>query len=124
MATRVFIVDDDPAIVGALKAVLEMGGVEIAGYVYDGGDALSRFKEISPPPDVVIMDYWLPVMNGIDVMAEIIRAAPSVRVLFVSADTAARNAAIAAGAAGFLPKPFGIAELLAAVQNLAKGQAD
>jgi two-component system chemotaxis response regulator CheY len=119
MTKRVFIVDDEETMIEALQEMLRRGGFEVAGAAHDGDEAIRSYAAISPPPDVVIMDFRLPVKNGIEVMAEILKVDPRARVLFVSADMTARRPAIEAGAAGFFVKPFGMAELMAKIRALA-----
>jgi len=122
---RVFIVDDERMMVEAFREILKKEGIEVAGWSYDGEEAAQTYAALSPRPEIIIMDHRLPIKNGIEVMTDILRLEPSARVLFVSADVMARSQAIAAGASGFIIKPFKIAELLAGIRRMGmKGDAD
>ena len=123
MSARIFIVDDERTVVESLREILVMSGFDILGWAYDGEEAVRKYASFIPPPDIVIMDYRLPARNGVEVMAEILKLDPSARVLFVSADMNARSSALAGGAVGFIPKPFGMREFLATVQTLARKDA-
>lgn len=121
MGKRVFIVEDDKAIIEVYITILRMTGFEVVGWAHSGEEALRKFSSMKSWPDVVIMDQRLPLKNGIDTMREMRKMAPSVRVVFVSADMSARGPAMAAGASGFVQKPFGMRELIAALEKEGAG---
>jgi DNA-binding NarL/FixJ family response regulator len=76
------------------------------------------------PCDLVVLDYNMPGMNGFQGLAEILRAQPGVPVAILSG-TASRDvaeAALRAGAKGFLPKTLGAKALVAAMRLIAGGE--
>lgn len=117
MRERMFIVDDEPAIVALCEIILERNGFVVAGSALDGEEAVSRFKALSEPVDMVLLDYRMPKKDGIEVMGELLNIDPTLKILFISADTHARNRAMESGASGFLAKPFGISELVGAIMR-------
>jgi CheY-like chemotaxis protein len=61
--TRVLIVDDDRVGSAALADLLEEDGYEVARAA-NGREALDRLNDRGPLPSVILLDLWMPVMNG------------------------------------------------------------
>jgi two-component system, OmpR family, KDP operon response regulator KdpE len=110
---QVLVVEDERAI----RQVLRLN-LAARGYLVDtavtGSSALDLVQRRRP--DLVILDLGLPDMDGLEVIARV-RGFSAAPILVISArDTpAAQAAAIAAGASGFLLKPFGIEDFVARV---------
>ena len=62
---RILIVDDEKNIVSSLISILSDEGYEVS-LAGDGGEALELIQK--DPPDLVILDIWLPGMDGIEVL--------------------------------------------------------
>ncbi len=111
---RVLVVDDDPAIVEMLVELLERDGrfeVKTATSGYDAGILTHDFR-----PDVVVLDYKLPDING-NVVCKTIRSNPMfehIKIILISgvADPDEVQELMAAGADDFLRKPFQIDALI------------
>jgi DNA-binding NarL/FixJ family response regulator len=101
---RVLLADDDDALRGTIKRVLEGRGMEVVGEAVNGADAVEMAKHISC--DVVVTDLRMPVMDGIEAVRQITALAspPVVIVLSAYADPSLKEEARVAGAAGFLQK--------------------
>jgi two-component system response regulator NreC len=81
--TRILIVDDSVSVRGQLRKVVERNpDWEVCGEAGDGREAINRVLDGSP--DLVLLDYRLPVMNGLQVGREISRLVPTVRILLCS----------------------------------------
>jgi two-component system chemotaxis response regulator CheY len=104
--TSVFIVDDDELIHKVLDRLLVAAGFRISAHAFNGAEAVEKFVRMNPKPDIILMDHRMPVTSGVDATREILRLAPSTRVLFVSADETVKGEALAAGAVDFLTKPI------------------
>lgn len=118
---KVLIVDDSLFMRAAIKKTLDKDGrFEIIGQAKDGKDGVDKVESLSP--DVVTMDFNMPVMNGAQAVREIMKSKPTPVIMF-SAHTkqGARETfeALAAGAIDFVTKPSG--EVSA---NLAEIEAD
>jgi CheY-like chemotaxis protein len=113
---RVLVVDDDAAVRGAVRALLEGAGFAVAEAA-DGGAALRALR--GDPADAVLSDLYMPGRDGLELIRELARAAPRVRVVAMSGGPAAGDMLRAArflGAAEILAKPFDRAALLAALR--------
>jgi two-component system, OmpR family, KDP operon response regulator KdpE len=110
---RILVVDDDPAMVGAITALVGTEGHQVIT-AYDGLTAVKRFREEAP--DLVLLDLAMPGPDGFTVAGQI-RAAGSAPILVVSGESAeaAKVKALGIGADDYLVKPFGTAELLARI---------
>jgi two-component system response regulator MprA len=114
---RVLVVDDDPAVSGALNRALRLEGYEVS-LAADGPPAL---EEIAiRPPDAVILDIGLPTIDGLDVCRRLRAADNDTPVLMLTARDAIndRVQGLDAGADDYLVKPFALAELLARLRAL------
>jgi len=114
---RVLIVDDDPAVSGALHRALRLEGYEVS-LADDGPKAL---EEIAiRPPDAVVLDLGLPTIDGLDVCRRLRAAGDDTPVLMLTARDAIndRVQGLDAGADDYLVKPFALAELLARLRAL------
>ena len=89
---------------GVRMALSKEGDIEVVGEADDGEDALYQIKSLSP--DVVIVDYKLPHLDGPDLTREIKRHWPTISVILLSSyeDDEQLFHAIQAGAAGYLVK--------------------
>ncbi|GLR68963.1 DNA-binding response regulator [Acidocella aquatica] len=115
----ILIVEDEAALVTLLRYNLEKQGfrVEDAG---DGGEALTRIAET--PPDLVLLDWMLPTMSGIEVCRQI-RRRPATRTLPVIMLTARAEEQDAVrgldtGADDYITKPFSTEALIARIRAL------
>ncbi len=116
---RVLIVDDEKNIVSSLQEILNDEGYEIAT-AEDGLDALEMVQ--SEPPDLVLLDIWIPGMDGIEVLQAIKTYHPEIEVLVMSGhgtiDTAVKATKL--GAYDFIEKPFSLNQLVLSVERALK----
>lgn len=116
---RVLIVDDETNIVSSLHGILEDEGYQI-DTADDGLDALEQVQ--SDPPDLVLLDIWLPGMDGIEVLKTIKTYHPEIEVLIMSGhgtiDTAVKATKL--GAFDFIEKPFSLDQLVQSVEKALK----
>ena len=108
---RVLLVDDDPALVRALRIALGARGYDVV-VATTGTDAVAQVALAQP--DAVVLDLGLPDIDGIDVCRQV-RQWSDVPLVVLSAagDEERKVAALDAGADDYVTKPFGMAELQA-----------
>jgi DNA-binding NarL/FixJ family response regulator len=117
---RIVLVEDNEVFRDALELLLGMrDDVEIVASVGDGAKAVDA--AIEHRPDVVLMDYRLPALDGIQATAQVVAAVPEVAVvaLTASADDAERDALIEAGAVACLAKDQELDEIVSAILQAA-----
>jgi two-component system OmpR family response regulator len=113
-ASRILVVDDEPAVAEVLLDFLAE-----AGYTVDvaltGRDALTLIERT--PPDVVLLDIRMPDMDGVEVLRRIRAAHPALPVIMITAsdDIGVARATLKMGALDYVSKPFDYGYLAQAV---------
>jgi two-component system response regulator AtoC len=115
--TKVLIIDDEPALRFAVQEVLEGHGLEVVT-AESATQALSALDDV----DVVVSDYMMPDMDGMQVLEKIRTAHPALPVILVTAHGSERLAvrALKQGAYDYLSKPFDNDELFFTIDRAAE----
>ena len=80
---RILVVDDNPAVRRYLRAILEQQeSWQVSGEARTGGEALHKIVE--SPPDLVVLHYQMPDLNGVDVAKQISAMFPRLPILMVT----------------------------------------
>jgi two-component system, NarL family, invasion response regulator UvrY len=80
---RILIVDDNPAVRRYLRAILEQQeSWQVCGEASTGAEALHQV--LDSPPDLVVLDYQMPDLNGVDIAKHISRMFPEIPILMVT----------------------------------------
>jgi DNA-binding response OmpR family regulator len=110
--SRILVVEDDRITGGGLRRALEGEGYEVE-WAEDGATALAAVS--STPADLVVLDLYLPDVDGLDVCQELRERFPSLPIVILSARTDEIDVVVGlnAGADDYLGKPFRLAEFLA-----------
>lgn len=119
---RVLIVCDRALVREGLRRMLDgTEDVEISGESSSPAEALATLGQ--SPCDVALVDFAMPIKDGLDATAEVCRHAGSTRVIVLGgyADQQQAQGALEAGAAGFLWKGAGSAELVDAIRTVERG---
>ncbi|MDX6214304.1 MAG: hypothetical protein QOF82_3391 [Frankiales bacterium] len=119
-ASRVLIVDDEPANVALLTRMLLAAGLRTTHTVTNSDDVLAAVAETDP--DLVLLDLHMPGSDGYELLAQLRQRAAGayLPVLVLTADTSrqAITRALHLGARDFLTKPFDMTEVCLRVRNL------
>lgn len=102
---RILIVDDSAPIRSALRWIVKAHtGWQVCGEASNGVEGISAAKRLKP--DVVILDFSMPVMNGVEAALHIKRSSPKIHLLMFTsyANPAVGEAARAAGVEAFMDK--------------------
>lgn len=121
---RVLLVDDHTILRDGLQAMLSSEpDFEVVGAEADGREALRRIAQLKP--DLVVMDLNMPKSSGMEIIAQLKRAHPSVRVVALTFHKEDRyiHATLEAGADGYVLKEDSRAELFAALRSVMSGKS-
>ena len=111
---KVLAVDDDPRILDLVATILRLAEVEVATAV--DGEAGLALAQVTRP-DVVLLDIMMPRMDGYDVCRALKASVDAPKIVMITAKTSSDDelAALAAGADGYIRKPFRSEDILRAV---------
>lgn len=121
---RVVIADDHALVRAGLRILLsKISNVSVVGEAADGQEAVRLVEALRP--DVLLTDIAMPGLTGMDVAERVARDFPETRTIIVSMHTEKEYAfkALRAGAAGYLIKDAGTAELELAIRAVARGES-
>ena len=121
---RVLIADDHAVVRFGLRALLASEpDMQVIGEAADGLQAVSQARALLP--DVLLLDLLMPGKHGVQVIEELSRLAPSVHVLVLTTFVEDEQLfpALRAGAAGYLLKESGPAELLQGIRDVMEGRS-
>lgn len=68
-------------------------------------------------PDIIIMDYRMPLKDGLEATRELLKLNPDFKIVFASADVSVKREAVAVGAKAFIEKPFRMDLFLTTIQR-------
>jgi two-component system OmpR family response regulator len=117
MTDKILVVDDEPSIVDAVATALRYEGFDVREE-QSGRAALATVAEFEP--DLVVLDWMLPDVEGIEVGRRIRERGFGTAILFLTAKDAVENKveALRAGGDDYVTKPFSLAEIVARVQAI------
>jgi two-component system, NarL family, response regulator NreC len=123
MALRILIADDHGLLRAGLRSMLKNEqSMEVVGEAADGDETLVLSERLRP--DIVLADVSMPGLTGIEVAQELKRILPETRVLILTMheDGGLLQEALRAGASGYLIKRAAEADLIHAIQTVARGE--
>jgi len=123
MTIRVFIVDDHVLVRTGIRMILSgQDGISVVGEADSGELALPQIRKLNP--DVVVCDFHLPGISGLEVTERIVKSKRETRVVVVSVleDGPMPKRLLDAGAAGYVGKTDHSEELVRAVREAARGR--
>lgn len=118
MPCSVLIVDDNPRVRRSVRNLVERSlGYEISGEAENGLVAVQKVEEFRP--DIVLLDYQMPEMNGLEAAAQIKRIAPDTKIVMLTmhASVHMTESATSAGVDEVIAKNGALSELVAAIRN-------
>ena len=119
--SRILLVEDDPSLRLFYSRALRRAGFIVS--LQCRGDAALQ-EAIADPFDLIILDWFLPGIGGLDILQGLRPRAGNTRVMILSGSgDEVRRAALSAGADYFLPKPCGMDELTQAAADLLRGES-
>src|SRR5436190_1472671 len=85
MSTRILLADDHVIVRQGLRLLLQREGFEVIGEAANGQEAIRVARESCP--DVAVLDYAMPLLNGIDAAREILQACPRPKAILLTMHT-------------------------------------
>jgi DNA-binding NarL/FixJ family response regulator len=121
--TRVFVIDDTPELRSMLEQMLTLDDIEVVGSAANGADALKEMGEANP--DVVVIDYKMPGLDGLMTARLILEDRPHQAIILYTAylDDILEQKAARAGIALCVGKVEGITTLERDIRRLAGGSS-
>ncbi len=116
--SKIFVVDDDHAILKLYRLMLSGVGFEILDTATNGKIAVEKYKQFPVKPDLILIDYRMPIKNGLDAMVEILQMNSTEKIVFASADMDIKKKALELGAREFISKPFGLDDVVRVLNNV------
>src|SRR6266853_4671622 len=120
----VLLVDDHTVVRQGLRALLSCEEeIEVIGEAENGRQAVMQARKT--PPDVVVMDVAMPLLNGLEATRQILKLVPAPKVLILTSygDDECVEQLMQAGAAGYLIKQTAANDLLKAIREVERGNA-
>jgi len=121
---RVLVVDDTPSVRALLRQALPLHGFEIVAEAKNAGEGIELAR--SEQPDVIVLDFQMPRLNGVEAIGPLKKEAPNARILMYSNNDEryVRDEALELGADAFLDKLAPIAQIAKEMQRILDGQVD
>ena len=121
MAIRALLAEDHLIVRQGLKAILEREGCEVIAESADGHQAIRLAQDLQP--DIAVVDFDMPLLNGIDTCREIQRISPKTRAILLTMYTEDQYVlrAMQAGIKGFVAKTQASKDLMQAIQEVHRG---
>ncbi len=121
---NVLLVDDHTVVRQGLRALLKAEeDIEVIGEAENGRQAVGLARKM--PPDVVVMDVAMPLLNGLEATRQILRFSPTTKILVLTSygDDDCVQQLMQAGASGYLIKQTAANDLLKAIREVQRGNA-
>jgi CheY-like chemotaxis protein len=113
----IMIVDDERELLSLFSEMIRTFGHEIVATETNGERALTTYGDLKKRPDLVILDHRMPVRNGLETAMEMLNMDPDQKIIFISADSSVKSAALDLGVVDFLEKPFQLRSLRDSIQR-------
>ncbi len=121
MALRIVLADDHALVRDCLKSCLMNAGFAVVGEACDGAEAVRQVRTLRP--DLALLDFAMPILNGIDAAREILQLAPRTKTILTTGYSDNRYVieALRAGVVGFVLKKRTVQDLLEAIREVERG---
>lgn len=121
---RVVLAEDHTIVRQGLRSILEQQpGIEVIAEAENGREAVRIAEQLKP--DVVVMDFSMPELNGLEATRQIKQRVPEVKVLILTRHTNREyvKSILRAGASGYMIKKSAADELILAIQSVYRGDS-
>jgi two-component system chemotaxis response regulator CheY len=98
--------------------MLTKAGLNSHYKAFNGEEAVELYKKLNKRPDICLMDYRMPVKNGIEAAKEILEINKEAKIIFLTADKNVREEVLLLGIKKFLIKPFSLEILINTIEEV------
>jgi len=117
----IFVVDDDPDILNLIKHVLDLEGFEVRSFT-NPEEALSAFKSASRRPEMVVTDYCMQPISGVELISRCRETQPDIKTIMISGMVDQNDLAkLPQQSDRFLSKPFKVSNLIQTLNETLNG---
>ena len=109
---KIMIVEDDPLIRQLYETILKKKGYDVVAVASDGEQAVTMYQDLNDKPDLIILDFRMPKMNGLQVSREILAENATTEILMISGDPTFDRKAVISRGINFMQKPVEISEII------------
>lgn len=116
MSASILVVDDEESILASLSSILEDEGYEVT-VGKSGADALRAYT--TDPPDLMLLDIWMPELDGLETLRRVRELVPTAQVMMMSGHGSIETAvkAIKLGAYDYIEKPLSLENVTLRVKH-------
>ena len=115
---NIFLVDDDKNILRLYSLTFELNGLNVVGTANNGIKAIKKLKNSMIKPDFIIIDYHMPIINGIETSKLILKIDNSFKIIMISGNPSIREKALSNGIIDFYEKPNNIEMLCQRIKEI------
>ncbi len=109
---KIMIVEDDPLIRQLYETILKKKGYDVVAVASDGAQAVTMYQDLNDKPDLIILDFRMPKMNGLQVSREILAENATTEILMISGDPTFDRKAVISRGINLMQKPVEINEII------------
>jgi len=115
---NIIIADDEDDILSLIENFLILFGHNVIAKAHNGREVVEIYKKSQNNPDIVLLDYIMPVLNGLDAAKELLAFHPKCKIVIITAYDGIEAIASEIGIKYVLKKPFNYTDLNGVIKRL------
>lgn len=114
---ELFLVDNEISLLKVMKRFLEKKGFEVIHIAKNGQEAIEKYKKSIKKPDDMIIEYHMPILNGIKTAKQIYSIDKKCKIIIISSNDSINQKNLPENFSGFLKEPFGLNKLISRISS-------
>ncbi len=115
---NILIADDEVDILSLLEKMLTLFGYNVIDKAHNGREVVEIYKKLQNIPDIVLLDYIMPILNGLDAAKELLTFHPNCNIIMITAHDGIEAIASKIGIKYVLKKPFNYKDLNGVIKRI------
>ncbi|MFX1497010.1 MAG: response regulator [Promethearchaeota archaeon] len=115
---KIFIIEDEQTILDLYSKFFSLKGFDVVGTAKNGIEALKQLKNSTLRPDIFLIDYHMPYLNGIEISKLILNIDSSFKIIMMSGNTSIKKKALSIGILDFFDKSLDLTKLYIKVKEI------